>query len=748
MDSDNLRILVIDDNPAIHQDFLKILIQQDSRSQDDKAELLKLELECFGATTKQSLLPEFEIDTASQGEEGLIKVAQSLKAGKPYALAFVDIHTLPNLDGIETIKHIWELDRTIQIVVCSAHDDYPWEQAIEKIGKTDNLLMLRKPFDTITVRQLTFALTKKWYLSQQALEYTASLEEEVLTRTKSLQHSFSLARATLDSSPEGIIVVDTNQKIIDYNHKFLEIWNLSKIVMLNFIDSEKIMHYISNQMADNIEYLDQLKQTLSNSQEIFEGSIKVKEKHYEYYTKPYTSNGQIIGRLWSFRDVSIRASLEQKLLFQATHDMLTKLPNRALLAEFMKQAMLNADKNNTLFAIFFLDLDGFKLINDTLNHTVGDGVLCGVANRLQQFIRKDDMFARLGGDEFVIISGGLKQPNDIINLAKNIIMAFTKPFLVAEHELSLTTSIGICFYPTDGDSIDILLRNADSAMYQAKDLGANQFQFYTENLNKLNLLQLEQETELRRALQNKEFFLCYQPQYNLSTGRLVSMEALIRWNHPQRGLLQPIDFIPFAEQAGLIVSIDEWVLRTVCNQIKNWQDEGLPLIRIAVNVTTKQFKAYNFPKMVKSIIDSSNIPPQYLEFELSENIMINNPDIIKSIAQLKEIGVQIALDDFGTGYSALSYLRLIPLDRLKIDQSFIQRIGLNAHDDVIIQAIITIAKGLNLEILAEGVETQHQLNFLKNVQCGEVQGFLFNEPLKLDECTQLLKKIHANKSLL
>jgi EAL domain-containing protein (putative c-di-GMP-specific phosphodiesterase class I) len=327
-------------------------------------------------------------------------------------------------------------------------------------------------------------------------------------------------------------------------------------------------------------------------------------------------------------------------------------------------------------------------------------------------------------------------------------LAFTKPFLVSEHELSLTTSIGICFYPINGNTIDILLRNADSAMYQAKDLGANQFQFYTENLNKLNLLQLEKETELRRGLLNKEFFLCYQPQYNLSTGALVSMEALIRWNNPQRGLLQPIDFIPFAEQTGLIVSIDEWVLRTVCNQIKNWQDQGLPLIRIAVNVTTKQFKAYNFPRMVKSIIESSEIPPQFLEFELSENIMINNPDIIKSIAQLKDIGVQIALDDFGTGYSALSYLRLIPLDRLKIDQSFIQRIGLNAHDDVIIKAIIAIAKGLNLEILAEGVETQNQLDFLKNVQCGEVQGFLFNEPLKLDECTQLLKKLNSNKSSL
>ena len=741
MGADNLRILIIDDNPTIHQDFFKIFSQKDTRSQDTKAELSKIELELFGQTTKESFFPDFEIDTASQGEEGVIKVEKSLKTDKPFALAFVDIHMPPGMDGVETIKLIWELDSTIQIVICSACTDSSWEQAIEKLGKTDNLVILRKPFDNITVRQLAFALTKKWYLSLQALQYKSSLEERVSTRTQSLQNSFSLVRATLDSSPEGIIVVDTNQKIIDFNNKFLEIWNLSKIVLLNFKDSETIMHFISNQMAENLEYLSQFKKTLLNSQEVLQGSIRVKDKHYEYYTKPYTSNKQIIGRLWSFRDVSIRASLEQKLHFQATHDMLTKLPNRVLLTEFMNQAMLNADRNKTLLAIFFLDLDGFKLINDSLNHNIGDEVLCGVANRLQQFIRKNDIFARLGGDEFVIVSGDLKQPTDIINLAKNIIMAFTKPFLVSGHELFLTTSIGICFYPMDGNTIDILLRNADSAMYQAKDLGANQFQFYTENLNKLNLLRLEKETELRRGLLNEEFFLCYQPQYNLSTGTLVSMEALIRWNHPQRGLLKPIDFIPFAEDTGLIVSIDEWVLRTVCKQIKSWQDLGLPLIRIAVNVTTKQFKAYNFPKVVETVIESTGIPPQYLEFELSESIMINNPEIIKSIARLKDIGVKIALDDFGTGYSALSYLRLIPLDRLKIDRSFIQRIGLNAEDDVIIKAIIAIAKGLNLEILAEGVETQMQLDFLKNVQCGEIQGFLFNEPLKLDECTLLLKNL-------
>jgi diguanylate cyclase (GGDEF)-like protein/PAS domain S-box-containing protein len=737
----NLRILVIDDNPAIHQDFLKILGREELL-EEGLNKFTAIEEELFGKEKKEHVLPKFQIDTASQGKEGVEKVEEALKAGKPYALAFVDVRMPPGWDGIETIQRIWKLDNSVQMVICTAYSDYSWEETIQELGKTDNLLIIRKPFDNIAVRQIAFALTKKWYLLQQAQQYTYSLEEKVLKRTEALQKSFSLVRATLDSSSEGMIVIDNQQKISDFNNKFLEMWGISREELLNFEDSKEMMSIIVSQSKNSSEFLAKTKKLESKTNQILDGNIELKDKRvYEYHTQPYTLNEEIIGRVWSFRDVSVRASLQQELQFQATHDDLTKLPNRILLMDFMNQAILKADRNKSIFAILFLDLDRFKLINDSLSHAAGDEILFAVAQRLQRDIRKNDIFARLGGDEFVIVAEDIKEQTDIIHMAQQILASFTKPFIISERELFLTTSIGICFYPTDGNTIDLLLRNADSAMYQAKELGANQYQFYTEGLNRLNLFRLETETEIRSGLLKNEFFLCYQPQYNLTSKKLVSLEALIRWNHPQRGVLKAEEFVPLAVNTGLIVSLDEWVLRSVCKQIRAWKDEGLPFVRVAVNVTTKQFKAYNFPQLVKTIIDESKIPAKYLEFELSESIIINNPEMIAAIKALNSIGVQIALDDFGTGYSALSYLRQIPLHRLKIDQSFIQGIGASADDEVIIKAIIAIAKGLNLNIVAEGVETQYQLDFLAKEKCEEVQGYYFNKPLEIDACSELLKKL-------
>ncbi len=745
MENTNLRIIVIDDNAAIHQDFLKTLGKNEPSN--EKKQLTKMEDEFFGNQKQEStLLPKFEIDTASQGQEGVKKIEEALKINRPYALAFVDIRMPPGWDGIETIKHIWKLDDSIQVVICSAYSDYSWEETIKELGKTDNLLILKKPFDNTTVRQLAFSLTKKWYVTQLNQQYTSSLEEKILKRTESLHKSYSLVRATLDSSSEGIIVLDSDKKLLDFNNKFLSLWGISEETIKNNNNFEKITKLISDQIENSDNYLSQIKKIEFPSQDVISGKVLLKnERIYEYYTQPYSLNDEIIGRIWSFRDISKRSLLEQKLKFQATHDPLTELPNRTLLIEFMNQAILTADRNKKAFAVLFLDLDRFKLINDTISHEAGDEVLCIVAKRLQKTIRKNDILARLGGDEFIIIAEEINNQDDIILFAQKIISVFIEPFNVLGNEFTLTTSVGICLYPNDGNSIDLLIRNADKAMYQAKDLGANQYQFYTDDLNKLNLMRLQIENELSQALLKNEFILCYQPQHSLTTGKLLSLEALIRWNHPRRGLLQPADFISIAATTGLIVSIDEWVLRTVCKQIKEWKAQGLPYIRVAVNVTTKQFKAYNFPQLVQNIIESIGIPPECIEFELSEHILINTPDIINSIKDLKKIGVKIALDDFGTGYSALSYLRHLPVDRLKIDQSFVKSIGSSSDDEVIIKAIIAIAQGLKLEIVAEGVETQLQIDFLKSAQCNEVQGFYFNKPLELKECEELLKDIYLKQ---
>jgi len=730
----NLRIIVIDDNPAIHQDFIKIL----KTNKIDNTRLVGLEQEIFGDISKEESLPQFEIDTASQGQEGVERIKIAVDKNNPYSLAFVDIRMPPGWDGIETIKHIWEIDKNIQVVICTAHSDYTWEETIEQLGQTDNLLILKKPFDNIAVKQLACALTKKWQLVQDAKDYTSNLEGRVKERTKTLNKSLSVMRATLESSADGILVIDNNGRISDYNNKFLKMWNISEAV-IDTNDFQVIIDFISDELESANEFLYCI-DTLQDKNEIMIGNLKCKgNRIFEYYTQPYEVDKHPIGRVWSFRNVTQRVSLEQELQFQANHDVLTGLPNRSSLLKWIKQSIAESKSKKTKFAVLFLDLDRFKLINDSLNHEAGDKVLCVVAKRLRNVIRKKDILVRLGGDEFVVIINNIKDSQNIDKIADKLLSTFKEPFFIDKHEIRLSTSIGVSVYPSDGKNIDTLLRNADSAMYRAKELGTNQFHYYTSELNNKNIEKLEKEAELRQALARDEFYLYYQPEFDLKTEKLVSVEALIRWNHPAKGTLLPIDFIVFAEETGLILPISEWVLRSACKQNKFWQDQGLPPIRVAVNISTRQLRLYNLVQLVSKILEETGLDSKYLELELSENLILNNVDIVGTIQELKKLGVQIALDDFGTGFSSLNYLRSIPVDRLKIDQSYVQNFDSRRDDDVIIQAIITMAKNLNLEVLAEGVETKKQLDFLKNQKCGSVQGFYFSKPLSANECEKLLR---------
>jgi diguanylate cyclase (GGDEF)-like protein/PAS domain S-box-containing protein len=754
--SDVLRIMIIDDNTAIHHDFIKILVNN-SKQESSKERMAQLEGLLFDkkATSSEkknndgitSDLPEFEIETASQGQEGVEKLASALKEGKHYALAFVDIRMPPGWNGIETIKKIWELDSEVQIVICTAYSDYSWEETIKELGKKDNLLILKKPFDTTAVQQLACALTKKWQLAREALTYTSSLETRIQERTAALKKSLSVMRATLESAADSILVVDEHGKVCNINNKFLEMFNFStNEVMHNNFDKvmENLIEITDNLSAFNVD----LNKIKKKPDEELIGHLTLKDKRIlEYYTQPYTLEDNTLGRVWSFRDITIRASFEEKLQYQATHDVLTGLPNRILLLDRLGQAIAKANRNKAMFAVLFLDLDRFKLINDSLGHEVGDEVLRCVAQKLQQCMRKEDTLVRLGGDEFVIVLEGIKNESGIINFCNQILLAFKNPCTIMNHELILSTSIGVSIYPKDGINTDLLLRNADSAMYHAKEIGTNQFQFYTEELNKRSLQRLEKEAELRHALEQNEFFLYYQPQFDLKTERLVSVEALLRWQHHSKGLILPVDFIPLAEETGLIIPIGEWVLRTACKQNKAWQEAGLPAIRVAVNVTTKQIRLFNFVAIVESILKETGLKPEYLELELTEKIIINNIDVINSVRKLKEIGVQISLDDFGTGYSSLNYLREIPLDRLKIDQSYIQHLESGRGDDAIVQAIIAMANSLNLEVLAEGVENKKQFEFLKEQKCAEVQGFYFSKPISSYECEKLLRDSRHTKIL-
>ncbi|MBX9786103.1 MAG: EAL domain-containing protein [Alphaproteobacteria bacterium] len=729
--------MIIDDNPDIHHDFVKILtpVETSSHLQDLKSKV-------FGGSDEKKLpLPQFQIDTATQGQEGFEKIKKGFEEKKPYALAFVDIRMPPGWDGIETIKHIWKIDPNIQIVICTAFSDYTWEETVEELGTTDNLLVLKKPFDVIAVRQLAAALTKKWRLMQEVKSYTEFLEKSIEEKTMSLRQSLSLTRSTLESSTDGIVVVNHEGNIIDYNKRFVELWKIPSSV-LDTKNYNLIVEYVLDQIQDSEAYLQKLKEINKSPKEIYLGLINFKDDRvFELYTQPHTLEGQAIGRVWSFRDITTRALLEKKLILQATHDALTGLPNRILLFDRIQHAIAEAKRNKKIVGILFFDLDRFKLVNDSLSHHAGDTLLKAVAERLKKTLRAEDTIARQGGDEFVVVVNNLKRETEIEKISKKILNTFKKPFTIANRKITIGVSAGITFYPNDGKTADTLLRNADLAMYRSKSLGGNQTQLYSPTLNQENLLRLERENELQEALKKKEFFLCYQPQFDVSNNKIMAIEALIRWQHPRYGILLPIDFIPIAEETGLIIPIGEWVLKEACRQNKIWQDMGLPKFRIGINVASQQLKQRDFPELIKNVISDSGLKPEDLEVEVTENVIISNPEVISTINEISKLGVKIALDDFGTGNSTLSSLNKVHVDRLKIDRSFIESINVSNSDEVIIQAIIDMSHSLNYEVLAEGVETQKQLDFLKKNKCEIIQGFYFGYPLTSDEFEKLARKI-------
>lgn len=734
-----LRIIIIDDNPNIHKDFIKVLTISPKNTQAFDV----LDTALFGkdeVASKDDYLPEFSFDTASQGREGVMKIKQAQLEGRPYALAFVDIRMPPGWDGVETIKRLWKIDPNIQVVICTAFSDYNWMETIENLGVNDNLLILKKPFDNLVVKQLACALTKKWLLERDSKSHTELLNQMVKDKTETLQHTLSLLRATLESTTEGVLVVDLNKQILDYNNRFIHILDIP-LSLLVFKDENLVQEFIVDKLQDPSLFLKQIEE---QSQDIGNISTQVLQlnngKTLECFSIPHCLNETIVGRVWSFRDITERAFMEKKLEHQATHDALTDLPNRILLHDRIQQAIFESIRNETFFAILFLDLDRFKLVNDSLGHEVGDQLLCAVARRLNSLLRKGDCVARLGGDEFVILIRELKKEDAIFNLTQKINVSFQKPFEIAGRDIMLTTSIGISLYPVNGKTASKLLKNADLAMYQAKEQGGNQFKFYTRILNKRSNKKLQLEMDLRQAIENEQFFLLYQPQLDIITQSFLSVEALIRWQHPDKGIVLPLSFIPAAEESGLIIPIGEWVIRESCKQINRWRDANLPYITIAVNVSAQQLKQPDFDVLVNNILIEYQIPTSCLEIEITENVIISHPEITRMITKLRKVGLKIILDDFGTGNSSLNYLKHVNFDRLKIDRSFVKNISKSRSDEVIIEAVIAMAKSLQSKVMAEGVEAQNQLDFLKNKNCDEVQGYFYSKPLDPEALIEYIKK--------
>jgi diguanylate cyclase (GGDEF)-like protein len=466
-------------------------------------------------------------------------------------------------------------------------------------------------------------------------------------------------------------------------------------------------------------------------------ACSILNKGVQDYLVKWEGKGRLIMR--SIRYAIERKRAEKHLNYLAQYDSLTGIPNRQYLTEQLDQAIARAQRNKLRVALFYIDLDKFKAVNDMLGHEAGDGLLKEVAQRLYMHTRGGDVLARLGGDEFALVVEGLKEASDAEAIARNIVSSLLEPFVMQGREVAVSAAIGITVYPDDNSDASVLLKNADIAMYQAKEAGRNEFRFFTEHMHVELIERHKLEQDIQSALHLKQFALVYQPKVDMKTHRLTGMEALIRWNCPDRGLVRPAEFIRTAEVSGYIVPLGYWIIGDVCRTLKKWESDGLRVAPVSVNVSAKQFAQPDFPDKVAEILDTHDIDPSLIELEMTEGLLMEDTDGTQDcLSRLKQIGLRIAIDDFGTGNSCLAYLQKFPIDILKIDRSFVEKLGENAGSEAICQAIISLASALNMETVAEGIETEKQLEFLEDAGCDIAQGYLFGQPIWGKEIVELL----------
>jgi len=573
-------------------------------------------------------------------------------------------------------------------------------------------------------------------------DYVRGLQEALREREQSLEISnqhLRLAEKVFENTFEGIMITNPHNVIESVNPAFTFITGFQAREVIG-----KTPALLASGKHDPEFYRRMWDEMCTTGH--WQGEIWNRRKNGEIFPEWLTINeirnaaGIVSNYVAIFSDITERKAAENHVRHLAHHDALTDLPNRMLFAERLNHAIAHAHRSQQQITVMFLDLDRFKLINDTLGHSVGDRLLQTTAQRLTDCVREDDTVARMGGDEFTILIENVSDPGNLPSLAQKIISALSQPIMLDGHEIVVTTSIGISVYPDDGELAETLIKHADAAMYLAKEQGRNNFQFFTSEMNARAFERMTVEGQLRKALERDEFSLHYQPQVDIGTHRISGMEALLRWQQPIAGWIAPAQFIPVAEETGLIVPIGEWVLREACTQNKAWQDEGLPPMRVAVNISGRQFKQKNLVEVVGKILEETGLNAEYLELEITESIAMEHADdTVTKLHALKAMGIRISMDDFGTGHSSLSYLKRFPIDTLKIDKSFVQDLAPDSGDNAIATAIAAMAHGLKLKVITEGVETEEQLTFLKGMHRDEVQGFYFSQPLPPDRFAALLR---------
>ncbi|MGF1478389.1 MAG: EAL domain-containing protein [Cyanophyceae cyanobacterium] len=619
----------------------------------------------------------------------------------------------------------------------------PWEVDL-LIASAEAISLAQERLQAETkLRQLNAKL-ELWVQKRTAALNRAvvKLRREVTERQhteKALENSLSLLQATLESAFDGILVVDRTARIASFNQKYVQMWHLPQSAITLHGNVETAFALSSEQLAAPEKFIAQVRALDAQPEAESYDVLELKDgRIIERYSQPQRLGQQVVGRVWSFRDVTASRQAEKTISYQAWHDLLTQLPNRASFDDKLAQSLTLARQNHGKLAVCFLDLDRFKAINDTLGHPIGDRLLQDVAQRLTNCLRDDDILARWGGDEFTLLLPQIHGVDDAAKIAKRILESLKPTFTIEGHQLRISSSIGISLYPDDGTDAQTLIKNADAALYRAKEQGRNNYRFYNSVMNKGTAL-LVLENDLHQALERAEFFISYQPQVEVESGTITQMEALVGWQHPSLGLVSPRAFLPLAEDSGLIVAIGEWVLKTACRQLKAWHNAGMTNLRVAVNLSARQFQQPNLVEMVEDILSATELSPQFLELEITETTAMQNVELTRTtLMNLQKMGVSIAMDDFGTGYSALGYLKKFPIQTLKIDECFVRDLIHNPDDVAIIMAILALGHRLNLRVVAEGVETQELKELLSELQCQHMQGYFFSCPLATTDATKLL----------
>ena len=674
-----------------------------------------------------------DVEPAQGGSKAL-----ELLRDQSYDLMLLDLQ-MPGVNGHEVLRHLKQNGIDTKVIVVSGETSFSSVKDALVDGAYD---FVRKPYDAGELLTTINNALQSRNLEQQHKSLGLALEE-----------SEKLHRYIVNNSPDIVYVLDNKGCFTFVNDRIENLLGYSREDLLGqhfstLVHEEDLVeaNYVFNERRTGARASKDVELRLKINSE--SKSIRYFDTHVlpislhsvgMYNPNGLDEKGEFIGTYGCARDITDRKRNEELINYQAYHDLLTSLPNRALFEDRLQLATAHARRYKEMLAVMYLDVDRFKLVNDSLGHAVGDKLLQVVAERIMGCLRAEDTLARFGGDEFTLLLPQIHKKEDAAAVVKKILESIRAPIQIEEHELFTSASIGVAMFPQSGETMETLVKSADIAMYHVKSNGKDGYQFFSEEMNDTYTCHLAVERDLHRALEDNQFEVFFQPKVNPNNCQIVGMEALIRWRHPEKGLVMPNDFIPMAEQTKLIVPIGDWVLRATCEEICRWREQGLPKIKVSINISAVQIEQEDFVKKIVETLDEYDLAGDNIEVEITEyGLMKNRENAIQKLRKLSARGITIAIDDFGTGYSSLSYLQKFPVNTLKIDRSFVKDIEPDTRDTCIVDAIASMAKGLRLHMVAEGVETVSQLNYLKGLGCVEVQGFLFGRPASAQATLELM----------